>query len=280
MLLRKNNIASYRINWNNKADNIKEIASELNIGFDSMIFIDDNQRERELIQQAIPDVAVPDFPEQPFLLPVFVQKLTNEYFDVYALTSEDKNKTRTYQENAKRQQYKASFTDMESYLRSLEIKLKIEELNDFNLARFAQMTQKTNQFNLTTKRYSEAEINNFNSQNGLVYGLRVSDRFGEEGITGLMMIKIEGDKGFIDTLLLSCRILGKGIENVFFTIVLLNMKKHGINILEAEYIKTIKNSQVATFYDDMGFTLISCDKGIKKYSFDLSCYNSTVSDIY
>jgi FkbH-like protein len=254
MLLKKDNFSVYRINWNNKADNIKEIAQELNIGLDSMVFIDDNPAERELIKQALPEVCVPEFPAHPYLYPVFIKQLTDNYFSAYTLTQEDLSKTQQYKENAERAQYKNQFTDMDAYLRSLEIKLTIEKLNDFNKARFAQMTQKTNQFNLTTRRYTETETQSFTDNGGLVYGLRVKDKFGDNGLTGLIIILLEKQTAYIDTLLLSCRILGKEIEYVFVKYILMKLKRIGIQQVQASYIKTAKNGQVEKFYDNIGFT--------------------------
>jgi FkbH-like protein len=255
MLLKKNNFSAYRINWNNKADNIKEIALELNIGLDSMVFIDDNPAERELIKQAFPEVCVPDFPAQSYLYPVFIKQLTDDYFSAYTLTQEDLTKTRQYKENTERAQYKSRFADMDAYLRSLEIRLTIERLNEFNKSRFAQMTQKTNQFNLTTRRYTETEIQSFADNGGLVYGLRVKDKFGDNGLTGLMIILIERQTANIDTLLLSCRILGKEIEYAFVKYIFRKLKEIRIQQVQASYIRTAKNEQVEKFYDKLGFTV-------------------------
>ncbi|MCL2218654.1 MAG: HAD-IIIC family phosphatase [Chitinispirillia bacterium] len=280
MLLKKEHFSAYRINWDNKADNIIGIARELNIGLDSMVFVDDNPAERELIRQAFPQVAVPEFPIQPYHYPAFINMLTNTCFSAYALTQEDADKTRQYKENSERAQHKTQFTDMDAYLRSLEIKLTAEKLNEFNRARFAQMTQKTNQFNLTTKRYTETEIQSFADNGGLIYGLRVSDKFGDNGLTGLIIITINGQTAYIDTLLLSCRVLGRGIESAFTRHILAKLKIKGITRVDAAYIKTDKNIQVENFYDSVGFTATDILPDRTNYILDLRKEVFTISDVY
>jgi len=253
MILKKDVFSAMKINWNNKADNIREIAEELNIGLDCIVFIDDNPAERELVKQTFSEITVPEFPAQPYLYPIFIKQLTDNYFSAYTLTNEDLVKTQQYKENAERVQYKAQFVDMDSYLRGLEIELTIEPLNEFNKARFAQLTQKTNQFNLTTKRYTEAQIQSFADNGDLVFGLRVKDKFGDYGISGLVIVLITGEKAHIDTFLLSCRVLGKGIEQSFVKKLLKKLPEKGVKTITAEYIKSEKNEQVEKFYETVEF---------------------------
>jgi FkbH-like protein len=245
-----------------------------------MVFIDDNPAERELIKQAFPEVCVPEFPAHPYLYPAFIKQLTDDYFSAYVLTPEDFIKTQQYKKNAERSQYKSQFADMDTYLRSLEIKLTIEKLNEFNKARFAQMTQKTNQFNLTTRRYTETEIQSFADNGALVYGLRVKDKFGDNGLTGLMVILIEKQVAYIDTLLLSCRILGKGIEYFFVKYILNKLKEIGIQQVQALYIKTTKNEQVEKFYDGIGFTVKKTLQDSTDYELIIEKKEIILSDIY
>lgn len=270
-------ISSYRINWNNKADNIKEIATELNIGLDSFVFVDDNPTERELVKQVLPMVEVPDFPEQPYNLANFVDELTENYFKVYALTNEDKKKIEEYKANAERSKEQAKFTDMDSFIRSLEIKMVIQSANKMNISRIAQMTQKTNLFNLTTKRYTESNLNTMLADDVKIWCLSVADKFGDSGITGAIIIK----NNMVDEFLLSCRILGKGIEKEFVRQILFILKQTGLTELKAVYIPTPKNAQVKDFYENNGFTLVSEEAGgIKTYSVDLSSYNAKSDDKY
>ena len=281
MLIHKEHITTYRINWNNKADNIREIAEELNIGLDSLVFIDDNPTERELIKQMLPQVIVPDFPAQPYLFPKLIKQLTDNYFSTYQLTKEDITKTQQYKENAERRQYQSQFTDFESYLKSLEIELTIETVNDLNIARLAQMTQKTNQFNLTTQRYTETDIRNFSDKGSWIYGLRVKDRFGDNGLTGLIIAVKNGEfEAEIDTFLLSCRILGKNIESVFLQYVLMKLKAAGVKWIKASYIKTAKNSQVETFYEKSGFDILFSSGEQNKYQIHTDEINFLFSNTY
>lgn len=281
IVLNKKYISAYRINWNNKADNIRELAEELNIGLDSFVFIDDNPTERELIKQMLPMVSVPDFPEQPYLLPSFFKSLVDAYFKVYTVTDEDKKKTEQYKANAERANEQRKFSDFSDYLRSLDIHIDIMAANDLNIPRIAQMTQKTNQFNLTTKRYTDADIHGFVENGWRVYCIGVADKFGDNGITGAVLIKIiDGTTASIDSLLLSCRILGKGIENVFINSVLRLLKNNGIMKVYAEYLQTLKNNQVSDFYDRAGFSLTSSDGNAKSYSADLNSMDMPIDDYY
>lgn len=263
-------ISAYRINWNNKADNIMELATELNIGLDSMVFIDDNPTERELVRQRLPMVAVPDFPKKPHGLMNFFADFVNRYFLTPSLTSEDLSKTEQYKANAQRAEEARKFTDLSDFIKSLEININLVEADSFNIPRIAQMTQKTNQFNLTTKRYSEADIIGFIDSGSKVFCASVSDKFGDSGITAAIIVNIDGDKAYIDSYLLSCRILGKGIENAILKNVLNKLLENGIRKVEALYIPTKKNAQVADFYDKNGFSLVEENSdGSKLYKTNL-----------
>lgn len=277
LVLKKEHFATYRINWTDKATNIKEMAEELNLGLDSFVFVDDNPTERELIKQLLPMVEVPDFPAQPYELPMFFQKLVEDNFKVYSITDEDKKKTQQYKANASRAQEQRNFGDFTAFLRSLDIQMTIEQANDFNIQRIAQMTQKTNQFNLTTKRYTDADIRKFLQEGWKIWCLSVADKFGDNGITGCIMVN--GSE--IDTLLLSCRILGKGIENAFLKKVLSLLRENGVGEVKALYLSTLKNKQVSDFYDKNGFAVLTEEpNGSKQYNMDLSNANLETEDYY
>lgn len=277
MVLRMENFSSWRINWRDKASNIREIAEELNIGLDSMVFIDDNPSERELIRQALPMVVVPEFPAQPYDLPVYCRDLIERYFRVFSITEEDKKKAAQYRSNALRTQSQRKFTDMDSFLESLNIQIYIEQANEFNIPRIAQMTQKTNQFNLTTKRYTESDIRSRIEAGWDVFCMSVSDRFGDNGITGCIFI----DGNEIDSFLLSCRILGKGIEFAFMNTVLASLRNRGLSQVSARFIPTAKNVQVADFYDRCGFTVTNHgEDGGKSYSLDLALADLSIKSYY
>lgn len=276
MVLKKENFAAYRINWTDKATNIRELATELNIGLDSFVFVDDNPTERELIKQMLPMVSVPDFPAQPYELPMFFKKMVDDYFKVYSITDEDKKKTEQYKANAARAQAQQSFTDFGAFLESLDIQITIEAANEFNIPRIAQMTQKTNQFNLTTKRYTDADVRRFVDEGWKILCISVADKFGDNGITGAIMV----NDNEIDSLLLSCRILGKGIEKAFLKRVLLLLKESGIDSVKAAYLPTLKNGQVADFYDRCGFKCVSENNGQKSYEIDLAHADLEIEKYY
>lgn len=265
VLLRKEHFSAWRINWRNKADNIRELSEELNIGLDSLVFVDDNPTERELVRQMLPMVEVPEFPKQPYMLPDFLISLSDRYFRVYSVTEEDRRKTEQYKANASRTQERKKFVDFDQYLQSLEIEMRIEPISSFNVSRIAQMTHKTNQFNLTTRRYSESDLMGFSSEGWLIYCLSVKDRFGDNGITGAVLLRpIDG--GYeIDSFLLSCRILGKGIEEVFLSGILNILRNRGVKLVKASYIPTAKNMQVSGFYERTDFVLDSQDKDGSKF---------------
>lgn len=272
MVLRREHFSALRINWQDKATNLRELADELNIGLDSMVFLDDNPTERELVKQMLPQVVVPDFPEKPYQLMPFFKLLVDNYFRIYKVTDEDIKKTEQYRANAMRHAEQARFTDMESYLYSLDLQVDVMPADEHNLPRIAQMTQKTNQFNLTTHRYTEADVQQRLDQGWRVFCMSVRDRFGDNGITGTVFLKPVDDITMsIDTLLLSCRILGKGIEDAFVKTVFNLLRLDGYRHLEADYLPTAKNGQTADFYDCMGMTCTSTgEDGSKHYEMELS----------
>lgn len=277
MVLRKEHFAACRINWQDKATNLKELAEELNLGLDSFVFVDDNPTERELIRQMLPMVSVPEFPEQPYGLPVFFKRLVEEEFKVYSVTEEDKAKTAQYRANAQRKASQRTFADFDDFLRSLEMRLSIIEANEYNIPRIAQMTQKTNQFNLTTKRYTDSEIKAMVAKGWKVYCLSVADRFGDSGITGCIMV----NGNTIDTFLLSCRILGKGIETAFIKKVFQLLREQGVSELHASYIPTAKNNQVKDFYERVGMVCVTGNEtGEKNYQVSLTDLDLTIRDYY
>ncbi|MCW3108302.1 MAG: hypothetical protein JWQ09_2808 [Segetibacter sp.] len=270
MLLKKEHFAAFRINWQNKVENLVEISEELNIGLDSIVFLDDNPAEREIIKQNLPDVSVPDFPEQPYQLPRFFDDVYNQYFQIYALTEEDKSKTAQYLQNTQRKTHQQHFVNMDEYLQSLEMELTVHFANKFNIVRIAQMTQKTNQFNLTTRRYTEKDIQQFIDKGSIVVCLGVKDKFGDNGITAASIITITDDNADIDSYLLSCRTLGRGIEKVLIFYIANLLLDRGIKRLCARYIPSSKNKQTAMFYDSLNFiTLEENADGMKEYVLEL-----------
>lgn len=271
MILTKDDFAIIKTNWSSKVDNIRLIAGELNIGTDSMVFLDDSPFECEQIRTMLPEVDVPNFPKQPYLLVEFIKEVYNQWFQTYELTAEDKVKTGQYKQNALRQKAVAQHENFEGFLKEMEIVLSISESNPLHIPRIAQLTQKTNQFNLTTIRYTEADIKKMmESDNFKIWDAAVSDKFGDSGITALAIVKIKDDTAEIDSFLLSCRILGRGIETTFLNYILNQLFERGIKNITASFFPTTKNMQVKSYYDDSGFGLVSKDKtGAKTYKLKL-----------
>lgn len=271
MILRKDVFAAYRINWQNKADNILELAQELNIGPDSLVFLDDNPAERDLVREALPEVTVPEFPKQPYQLPGFFHAVYETHFQVHRLTQEDQAKTVQYRQNARRVQFQKKFTSLDDYLANLEMELDFQSANRFNIPRIAQMTRKTNQFNLTTRRYTENDIQQFVAAGDWVVCLAVRDKFGDNGITAAAIVKQNPAEksATIDVFLLSCRVLGRGIETIFLALILNQLRENGIQTVFAEFLPTRKNQQTEKFYDQFGFKLVEADSNGKKYQIAL-----------
>tara|TARA_B110000027_G_scaffold31387_1_gene34585 strand:+ start:3690 stop:5273 length:1584 start_codon:yes stop_codon:yes gene_type:complete len=268
--INKKHLSAYRINWQNKAANIIEIAAELNIGLDSVVFIDDNPAERLMVKQTLPEVVVPDFPAEPYKIEAFFRKTLENHFQIYSLTDEDKAKTNQYKENAYRALAASTAVDMHSFLAELAMELNVLKVDEFTVDRIASMTQKTNQFNLTTRRYTSIDVRRFIDNGSFVYCLNVKDKFGDNGITVATIIHKDGVQANFDSYLLSCRILGRGIEIAFMQHLLNHLYAEGITDVSAEFIPTNKNEQTVGFYDKVGFKLIEeMDDGVKKYSLKL-----------
>jgi FkbH-like protein len=269
-LIKTNHLSGYRINWQDKVTNIQELSEELNIGLDSMVFIDDNPIERERVKQMLPMVVVPDFPDHPYLMSDFFKQIYQEYFQLYKLTNEDKNKTQQYVANSKRIDFKRAFQNVDDYLASLEMVLDIMQADKFTISRISQMTQKTNQFNLTTKRYSDSDIYDFLDQSALVYCLSVRDKFGDNGVTVASIILIKDGTAYIDSFLLSCRILGRNIESAYLDFLINLVFKKDVKTMRATYIPSDKNRQTEFFYDNNGFELLETkENGEKEYKLNI-----------
>ena len=274
LALRQEHFAAIRINWDNKADNLRELAEELNLGLDSFVFLDDQPAERELVRSLLPEVTVPEFPDKPYLLPTFFKELVEEHFSLYRTTAEDRSKTNQYHENAQRTAARAAFANFDDYLKSLDIRTDIREADSFSLPRVAQMAQKTNQFNLTTCRYTETDLKSLLNQGASIYTLSVQDKFGDSGMTGALIITFPAkDSARIDSLFLSCRILGRNIEHTFLAEILNRLTESGIRTVTAEYIPTSKNTQVRDFYDREGFSLTGETDGQREYRREVGSSN-------
>ena len=254
MVLRKDDFVSITANWEPKTINIQNIAKELNIGLDSLVFIDDNPLEREAVALALPEVAVPEFPKDTSMLEAFAAEIGSKYFPTLKLTSEDAVKTRQYQAEHQRTKLKESSASLEDYLASLDMKKTFRIANKDDVVRAAQLTQKTNQFNLTSRRYTEGDIVSMMRLNDYTVWIgELEDRFGSYGKIILAIVKRENGKAMIDTFLMSCRVMGRNVERDFLAHIEKALFEEGITEIEAEYIPTAKNSVVRDFWLEQGY---------------------------
>jgi FkbH-like protein len=271
MVLREEDFVCFKINWEPKSKNIEEIAAELNIGIDSLVFIDDNPVEREGVRENLPHVSVPEFPKDTSNLESFAHEIYRKYFYTLDNTIEDKSKTKMYRDNVKRSTEKAASTDLESFFRGLQTQICIWEVQEADIKRAAELTQKTNQFNLTTRRYTEQGIRNFvMSEDFIVYIASVNDKYGDNGKVCLVIVKSDGKTALIDSFIMSCRVMGRFIEDQIIDYIESDLILRGIEILKGQYIQTKKNIPAMKFYDRLGYHLLSMVEGIKEYTLTLS----------
>jgi FkbH-like protein len=252
MVLRRHHFAAMRINWQDKASNLKALVQELNIGMDSLIFVDDNPAECELIRQECPECDVVLLPDKPYLLPAVVETLPG--IENIRLTVEDRRKGELYRARADRREHEAQFANMDDFLRSLDMEVAINAAAPFSIPRIAQLTQKTNQMNMTTRRYTEAQIAAFAGDPRYgVFSVAARDRFGDHGIIGVVIAEFSDSVCRIDTLLLSCRVIGRGIEALMVAFIAELARRRSILHLVGEFIPTPKNAPAAGFYEAAGF---------------------------
>lgn len=273
MVLREENFATMKINWSDKISNIIEIAKELNIGLESIVYFDDDPVNRELMSKAIPQIMTVSLPYDPSLYASTLMRIND--FNTLAVTSEDMKRGQMYKQEQKRIELKNSVSNVEDFLKQLEIKVTMKKANNFTIPRIAQLTLKTNQFNLTTRRYQEEDVQTFASdQNKLIGCAQTKDKFGDSGITGVYIVnKNPAEKEwFIDTFLLSCRAMGRGIEDVMLGYILNKAKEEGIIKVKAEFIPTKKNKPCEQLLPDFGFQkegeqwVYTCNTPIKETS--------------
>lgn len=270
LALTLDNFVALKINWDEKAKSIREIVEELSLGLDSFVFVDDNPVECEAIRQQLPDVAVISAPvEEPWRL---VEILAQQpFFDAAVVTDDDLNRTSEYKAQAQRAHLESSASNRDEFLASLEIVCTFQSALQAPLARSVQLLAKTNQFNVTTRRRSAAEVEDF-AVNGQAWVIRVRDRFGDAGVVGLALARNQGDTCYIDSFLLSCRVIGRGVETALLAFVAENAQRAGATHIIGEFIPTKKNAPGASFYADHGFTQKpqTGDSNSIFYEFDLT----------
>ena len=257
MQIKEENLAACRINWNDKVQNLIELAKEINIGLDSIVFIDDNPVERARVQTSLADVLVMEMPSSPSLFRKTLEEMND--FNTLSLTVEDLQRSEMYYAKRKRQDLQQHVQSIEEFIQSLEIVVTIRKANDFVLPRVTSLLNRTNQFNLTTRRYTETEVQQMHADINkyILYTLKAQDKFGDEGIVGVAVVETESTEcWFIDSFLLSCRVIGRKIETIFLNKIIKEAKNHNVKKIEAKYIPTKKNSLVSDFYLNHGFQLV------------------------
>jgi FkbH-like protein len=268
MILRKDYFASIKINWIDKVQNMKDIAEELNIDLNTFVFFDDSPVERELIKQQLPEILTVELPNNPHFYSRILKELPD--FEMLSFTDEDMKRGKIYYEQVQRKQLEKSSTSLEDFYTSLEMEAIIKRDDNFSIPRLAKMTQKTNQFNLATIRYSESNISNFVAANNYrVYSLQLIDKFGDNGIVGEIIIKESGDVWEIDSFLLSCRVMGRTVETAFLSYIIEEAKNANIKRIIGKYIPTKKNPPVKELYKDHGFELVKEDGGTTIWKLDI-----------
>ena len=256
-MLAAQDFAAFRANWLPKNENIRAIAEELNIGTDSFVFIDDNPAERAIVRETLPEVAVPEVTGGDVFS--YIRAIEEAgYFEPVAISDDDRKRNETYRENRERRELQQSLGSYDDFLASLQMKAEIAPFCSLYYDRIAQLTNKTNQFNLTTRRYTRADIERMAEDPACVtlYG-RLSDRFGDNGLVSVVVGKKEGTQLRIDLWLMSCRVLKRGMEQAMLDVLVEAALERGIEEIFGYYFPTKKNKMVSDLYERFGFEQIS-----------------------
>ncbi len=268
MILHMEDFAVFVANWEDKASNIRYIQKTLNIGMDSLVFVDDNPFERNLVRELIPEVTVPELPEDSSEYLSYLQSL--HLFETVSFSDEDYKRTEQYRTEAERKKAGECFSNIDDYLESLQMEAYAGPFDDFHFPRIAELSQRSNQFNLRTVRYSEEDIKNMaDSEDYITLYFTLKDKFGEYGLISAVIVrKSSGHEGFIDTWFMSCRVLKRGMEEFIINTLMEEAHKNGLRKLIGEYIATPKNRMVSDIYARMGFDA----EGDGKYSIEVDKY--------
>ncbi len=280
MLIRRSDIACFVANWDNKATNLKAIAKALNIGIDSLVFVDDNPFERHLVRELLPDVAVPELPDDPAM---YAQALADaSYFEAVSITQEDRERTEQYNANTEREAFRGDVDDLTSYIRGLQMELTYQPFDEANLVRIIQLINKTNQFNLTTRRYSYPEIRSIMADStSLTWQIRLKDRFGDNGIIAAIVGKLNTSKDLIlENWLMSCRVIGRQVEDACMNLVVEGAHSISAVRIVGEYRPSAKNGMVGAFFQKFGYRAWESDsEGNTKWVLDLNEYSPRETSI-
>lgn len=256
MLLKEEHIAVFQANWQDKASNIQAIAKELSLGVDAMVLLDDNPAERALVRRLLPQAAVPELPPDPALYARTL--LAAGYFEAIAFSAEDRKRADFYQDNARRANLERAAGGLEAYLASLNMVIDFRPFDEAGRARITQLINKSNQFNLTTRRYTDAEVKAAeHDPDCFTLQVRLSDTFGDNGMISVIICRREGRTWDVDTWLMSCRVLGRKVERAVLQEITRQAREQGIEQLKGTYRPTERNKLVENHYADLGFSLVA-----------------------
>ena len=279
-VLKLDNFTSFQANWDPKPGNIENIAAEINIGLDSLVFVDDNPAERSLVSAQLPPVATPDVGNEVSHFAEFIER--EGYFEVTNISRDDVKRAVSYADNQQRAKYKTKFADYNEFLESLEMKAEIGPFSATYLDRITQLTNKTNQFNLTTKRYTFAEMQAMAKSPEYItlYG-RLEDRFGDNGLITVVTGKLNENQVHIDLWFMSCRVLKRDMELAMLDALVLKAIENGSEELIGYYYQTQKNGMVADHYSKLGFKLVSAaeDQSSSVWKLELKNYETRNKNI-
>ena len=265
MLLRDEDFVCKKINWDNKGVNLKAMERDLNLSEGGFVFVDDNPIERETVSGVCPEMLVPDFPEDTSELLTFAEEIWFDYCRPLRVLSEDLKKTEMYQNESRRKLEMSELLNLEDYLEKLEITVDIHRMRDSELERVVQLITKTNQFNVTTKRYTQSDIESINADpDNVVYVVHSSDKYGDNGLICVIILKGLRSDIHIDTFLMSCRVMGRKLEDVIINELIAKYHRKFIG----EFVPSAKNAPVKELYDRLGFSLVLDENGHKIYELD------------
>jgi len=260
-------------NWNPKPDNIRAIRETLNVGFDSIVFLDDNIFERQLVRETLPEVIVPELPEDAS---DYVRALSElNLFEVTSFSEEDRRRADLYRESIRRQELHPQVSDITAYLRSLDMQITMKRFDAFHLPRIAQLIQRSNQFNLTTRRYNLAECEAMmaDAESYLPLYVKLSDTFGDHGLISVIILRLRPPELGVDSWLMSCRVLGRGVEQYAMNQIVAFAKLAGYASVSGLYIPSAKNGMVREFYRQFGFEPVEeRENGETRWSLRVSSY--------
>ena len=269
MVLRTEDFSAIRVNWDDKAANLRAIAAELNLGLDAVALLDDNPVEREWVRTQVPDVHVIEVPDDPIGMVDALRR--SPMFERLELSAEDRARAEQYRAERERAQAAVAAESVEDFLRSLDMSAELADLTPSTLTRVAQLTQKTNQFNVTTRRYTEEQVSRFSAQAGhLVRTVRVRDRYGDNGLVGVLMAATANGRCEIDTLLLSCRVIGRQVETLLLADAEAFARRTGAMVLAGRFIATAKNAPASSVFEAHGFTKRGEDAAGATWELDLT----------